>query len=287
MITTWTKSKDKLENNFSNIILVYCLKWTKKLALETLIKYENDYIYIKFQKKLASIANWPGDKINREYKKFVKWCERKFNLNDKDLHDIFVKIITLSIQIMLNEELSNDKCAKINFSPYLLNLQEFFYICIKNISKYYYTHPEKIFDAKIDKSISNNIIKKQITNYIPFKNIFTKIENIKNNQDGGDNNTTETVISNFSYNDEVVKKNKFLNNMDSDNDKLTFVQSISIDDNEIRMDKFSDDDDEKNIKHITLPKISGNNYKLYMNTNKKNTQNIQNINDPEEKFFSD
>lgn len=287
MITAWTKSKDKLENNFSNIILVYCLKWTKKLALETLIKYENDYIYIKFQKKLASIANWSGDKINREYKKFVKWCERKFNLNDKDLHDIFVKIITLSIQIMLNEELTNDKCAKINFSPCLLNLQEFFYICIKNISKYYYVNPEKIFDAKIDKSISNNIIKKQITNYIPFKNIFTKIENIKNNQDGGNDNTTETVISNFSNNDEVVKKNKFLNNMNSDNDKLTFVQSISIDDNEIRMDKFSDEDDEKNIKHITLPKISGNNYKLYTNTNKKNIQNMQNINDPEEKFFSD
>lgn len=286
MISDWTTTKNKLENNFSNIILVYCLKWSKKLALMTLLKYNDDYIYTKFQKKLGSVVTWSGEKRNVEYKKFTDWCDKKFDINDKDLRDIFVKIIILSIQIMLNEELTNEKCAKINFSPYLLNLEEFFYICLKNITKYYYYNPDKIYQTKNDNNISNNIIKKQIANYIPFKNIFEKIRYNKS-----DSNTT--VISEISSLDHYKEHddNKEYN-YDKDNknqDELTYIDSISFDEKEIqRHINTNDEEDEENIKHITLPKISNYNYNKNKFNKDNNRKNINiNINDPDEKFFSD
>lgn len=283
MILEWTKKKERLENNFSNMILLYCLKWTKKLAHLTLIQYNNDYVYTKFQKKLASVVNWSGEKRDSEFNKFVNWSIKKFNINKDELRRIFINIIVLSIQIILNEELTSKKCSELNFSPQLLDIRELFYTSIKNVTKYYYLNPRKIYETKNDHDISNSIIKKQISNFIPFKNIFNKIQNSPQ---------VSRESKSQSSSDNKFVKEKFLDDTNNDteydieDDVLSYADSLSFSNHEIRLKDYSDvQTDEDNIKHITLPKISNRylNYKKDKMTNK----DIKNINDPDEKFFSD
>lgn len=292
MISEWSKRKDKLENNFCNIILLYCLKWTKKLAELTLLRYNDDYIYTKFQKKLASIVNWSGEKRENEFDKFVNWSIKKFNINNEELRRIFINIIMLSIQIILNEELTNKKCSQLNFSPQLLDIKDFFYLCIKNVTKYYYLNPEKIYDTKNDTGISNDIIKKQLTNFIPFKNIFDKIQNDKSKNNKSEyttsNNSEEKSYNKFIKNKEDDKT--ILSNIDNeDDDILSYVESLSFSERELILNKYNNDiesDNDANVKHITLPKSY--NYKNRLNNYKTNgAKIIKNINDPDEKFFSD
>lgn len=303
MISNWTKSKQSLENNFSNIILVYCLKWTKKLAQINLFKYEDDYIYTRFQKKLGSIAKWSGEKRERECKKFIDWTNRKFEFNEEDLNNIFMKIVILSVQIMINKELNDETCAKINFSPHLLNLREFFYICLKTISKYYFKYPERIYDTKDDSDMSNQIIKRQLVNYIPFKSIFDIVNNkcifdtgndknessnkssSKSSSCFSEKNTTDTDDSTEHYN----YNNKNFNT--NEDEELSYIDSISLEDKLQRyynhLDKTDSSEDEVNIKHITLPKMTNNQKTKNISKYKYESSSIKNINNPDEKFFSD
>lgn len=318
MISTWTKSKQSLENNFSNIILVYCLKWTKKLAQTTLFKYENDYIYTRFQKKLGSIAKWSGEKREREYKKFIEWTNRKFEFDEEDLNIIFMKIIILSVQIMINKELNDENCAKINFSPQLLNLREFFYICLKTISKYYFKYPERIYDTKDDSDMSNDIIKRQLVNYIPFKSIFDIVNDNNNKFDivnvNCNNKTNENLdekiddksLSHSSNNKSFTTKSESTQDHDDSNtnkdddseefnntNELSYIDSISL---ENKLQKYYNNhvdktdntsEDEVNIKHITLPKMTNNQKTKNISKYKYESSNTKNINNPDEKFFSD
>lgn len=242
-------------------------------------------LYRHFQKRLLKIADWSSDKLNKEYKKFLEWSKRKYDLQEEELQKILDTIITLFVKIMINKK--NIIVEGILESYTFPKLKYFFYKCLKRISRYYYENPKSL---KIDENneILNSVYKKTILdligsvvyNMLPMKQIMSILEYkdlINEEKSENDNifveydfNNTNTSESSQNSNPKVIIEKQLsecsLQYVSSDDFDKDYCKSES--EQEIQ----KQDQEEDLVKHVKIPKI--NKHKP-MNLNKKNRDDLE------------
>lgn len=163
-------NKNKYEKFIVDLLNTYSIKYLKKVFLYL----ENEKnIFKKFQLKLIKIAEWNTEKQNKEYKKFIKWCAAKKNIDEHTLKHIFHNYLTLSIQIIAYNNITPE-----NFPKYIYpNLDKVFYKCLKSISRWFYENPKQIqetLDTKLE--TLKKILKIEIQKMLPLKQILNILQ---------------------------------------------------------------------------------------------------------------
>jgi hypothetical protein len=142
----------------------------QKFFTKYITRISQESVSIKeFQKSLYNIAKWSDSKIDKEFSKFLDYTHEKFGIKKSGLEDLLDKVFVLNVQIMAS--IFGD--VEINVPEF----GEFWYKCLKYISKYVYENPKNFTDNL--KDISKTVIENVIQKYIPI----LKIINSKKQED--------------------------------------------------------------------------------------------------------
>lgn len=287
------ETRKEYEDKLYSIIYKYQIKYIYYVFEK---QYDDDKqinklnsLYRHFQKRLLKIADWSSDKLHKEYKKFLEWCKRKYDLQEEELQKILDTIITLFVRIMINKK--NIIVEGILESYTFPKFKYFFHKCLKRISRYYYENPKSL-TINENNEILNSVYKKTILdligsvvyNMLPMKQIMAILE-YKDliNEDKSENenifveynfNNTNTSESSQHSNPKVIIEKQLsecsLQYVSSDDFDKEYCKSES-------EQKIQEQDQEEDlVKHVNIPKLNRN---KSMNLNKKNR------NDLEEYFF--
>lgn len=287
------ESRKEYEDKLYTIIYKYQIKYIYYIFEK---QYDDDKqinrlnsLYRHFQKRLLKIADWSSDKLHKEYKKFLEWSKRKYNIQEEELQQILNNIITLFVKIMINKK--NIIIEGLLDSYTFPKFKYFFYKCLKRISRHYYENPKSLtIDDKneilnsIYKTTILELIRSVVYNMLPMKQVMTILE-YKDliNEDGSDENK---IVIEYDFND--------INSSESSNSNpkviiekqlsecsLKYVSSDDFDKEYCKSESEKEieqlDQEEDLLKHVKIQK-----------TNRKPMQfNKKNRNDLEEYFFDE
>ena len=200
------EARKEYEDKLYTIIYKYQIKYIYYVFEK---QYDDDKqinrlnsLYRHFQKRLLKIADWSSDKLHKEYKKFLEWCKRKYNIQEEELQQILNTIITLFVKIMINKK--NIIIEGLLDSYTFPKFKYFFYKCLKRISRHYYENPKSLtIDDKneilnsIYKTTILELIRSVVYNMLPMKQVMTILE-YKDliNEDESDENK-RLLVNNF------------------------------------------------------------------------------------------
>ena len=287
------ETRKEYEDKLYTIIYKYQIKYIYYIFEK---QYDDDKqinrlnsLYRHFQKRLLKIADWSSDKLHKEYKKFLEWSKRKYNIQEEELQQILNNIITLFVKIMINKK--NIIIEGLLDSYTFPKFKYFFYKCLKRISRHYYENPKSLtIDDKneiinsIYKTTILELIRSVVYNMLPMKQVMTILE-YKDliNEDGSDENK---IVIEYDFND--------INSSESSNSNpkviiekqlsecsLKYVSSDDFDKEYCKSESEKEieqlDQEEDLLKHVKIQK-----------TNRKPMQfNKKNRNDLEEYFFDE
>ena len=287
------ETRKEYEDKLYTIIYKYQIKYIYYVFEK---QYDDDKqinrlnsLYRHFQKRLLKIADWSSDKLHKEYKKFLEWSKRKYNIQEEELQQILNNIITLFVKIMINKK--NIIIEGLLDSYTFPKFKYFFYKCLKRISRHYYENPKSLtIDDKneiinsIYKTTILELIRSVVYNMLPMKQVMTILE-YKDliNEDGSDENK---IVIEYDFND--------INSSESSNSNpkviiekqlsecsLKYVSSDDFDKEYCKSESEKEieqlDQEEDLLKHVKIQK-----------TNRKPMQfNKKNRNDLEEYFFDE
>lgn len=242
----------------------------------------------EFQEKLFKIPIWSNEKLDKEYNKFLKFIDDKYDLDE----DEFTKI--LHIVYGLNIKIMTSICNNLEINA--PKLKKFWYKCLKRVAKYYYEHPKVMLSdndfrktkIQIEEGI-NNILQK----FIPLKEIINANKNLpqdKYNFDDGLGDTDNSIDNHPNNHQNNTSNNHLEVTLESETQSngLKYLSSEDFDneyyvsDNEENVKKSNEKSEEK---HIKLPKYLFPNKKNNYKNLKKNTQQVKN--ELDENFFDD
>lgn len=291
--------KKRLEKKIVDVYSEYCYKYIKKLY-----SYANNIKskIREYQSSLVKISEWSDSKINREHNKYLKWVNKKYNYKQSELEDILNKFILYTIRIVINKYNVDLLKQFINFES--INLQEFFYKCLKRTARFYYENPKYIENSKFSKEI-DNIILSVLHSYIPLQEILSFIEKNKDREDvlypyDFNKFSDESKSSNTYTIKSIPKKTIVIEKRDHDDketDKsgLYYISSEQLDNEYYNSDKSVNSNKSKESKdntkskhtqdekHINVPRLK----KGFKFTKNKSNINLPKMNEMEENFFSD
>ena len=287
------ETRKEYEDKLYTIIYKYQIKYIYYIFEK---QYDDDKqinrlnsLYRHFQKRLLKIADWSSDKLHKEYKKFLEWSNRKYNIQEEELQQILNNIITLFVKIMINKK--NIIIEGLLDSYTFPKFKYFFYKCLKRISRHYYENPKSLtIDDKneilnsIYKTTILELIRSVVYNMLPMKQVMTILE-YKDliNEDESDENK---IVIEYDFND--------INSSESSNSNpkviiekqlsecsLKYVSSDDFDKEYCKSESEKEieqlDQEEDLVKHVKIQK-----------TNRKPMQfNKKNRNDLEEYFFDE
>lgn len=250
-----TKTRTEYQDKLNIIFKKYFISYMKDIYTSSLRD---------FQKQLFKIPSWSDDKINKEFKQFIKYTTRKYNLAEDDLTKILDMIFGLYVKTM------NNLFDPVEVRVPAFNL--FWYKCLKRISKFLYENPALIKTPSND-NISLGIdesIKYIIHKFIPFKEILNVKSNIidkynfnEKYTNTNDNTNDNTNTSQEKYNRQVHK----INCSDNISSKLKYINSEDFENEYYHTNSEKEEDvkvcDEK--KQIKIPKFLFNKKKNYNN----------------------
>lgn len=151
------KIKNKYETKLVAIFCKYYISFLKEIYTKSLRE---------FQEKLFKIPNWSDEKLHKEFKYFLNYTNKKYNLDEDELSKILDIIFSLYLDI--------DSFKSIEIT--VPKTQSFWYNCLKKIAKYFYENPTLIKQDELDKNIFTTIIKHTIQKYIPFNTLINPIK---------------------------------------------------------------------------------------------------------------
>jgi hypothetical protein len=278
------ETKKEYQKKLVEIMKKYYLKFIEKLYIKSLRE---------FQEKLFKIPNWPDEKLEKEYSKFLKFVNDKYELNEEELTKILHIVYGLNIKIMTS--LCDD--LEVN-APKLF---KFWYKCLKRIGKYYYEHPKVMLselDFKKTKTQIDDCINNTLHKFIPLKEIINSKQRPPQDTYNFENGLGDTEESNKHYGNESNNKLQVTLESQSHSDSLKYISSDEFENEYYVSDNDNDNDnarDKKNPKdvkpekseekHIKLPKYLFPNKKTYKNA--KFLKNQKNKNELDENFFDD
>jgi hypothetical protein len=220
-------TKNDIEQKVTDLFAKYFAKRIKKFYHNSL---DQKYVYREFQKNLFELANWSSLKISKEYKKFLKWCLKKYDLTESEIVKLINTLINTSIKLILYTSSNESIFDKIFIPP----LEIFFYRGLKQVARFYYEHPKQEIHSSDIKEIFNVYIQK----YIPFKDIINILDNDVNIE------LEDPKILTYNFDDldsnsddsKIVKKNLIIEKQQSESDlsgddlQQNYLKYVSSDD---------------------------------------------------------
>jgi hypothetical protein len=209
-----------------------------------------------FQKQLFKIPSWSDDKIDKEFKYFIKTINKKYDITEDDISKIFDMIFGLHIKTMTNL-----------FEPIEVSVPQFkifWYKCLRRIAKFLYENPSLIKIQNNDQIYLgiDESIKYVIHKFIPFKDII---------------NTSPPVIYKYDFNNITNDTNENENDLqihkiDEDSNELKYIDS----------DEYYHSDKEKEIekKEEKERSLNENEEKCIKIPKKKNYYKFKHFNKP-------
>jgi hypothetical protein len=275
--------KNKIEKELTNMLSTYLYKYIKHIYGKV---SDSKSKYPDFQRRLLSISDWSNNTIEKEYKKFLKWCYKKYKLSQTDLEYMFKDFILITVKIITKSILNLDEYPK---------LQNMYYKSLKKFSRFYYENPKEIKDFDSNDDHLKSIIKHKLSTFIPIKQVVNILESIEN-QDKSDvsydfddeKKTLSEEYDNRSKNSKLIVEKI---NSDGEND-LRYISSDEFNNEYYQSGDDNDANDDKNggnekishgnhedddIKYIHVPK----NKKKYDYNKPKPVDEIR------ENFFTD
>lgn len=171
-------------------------------------------LYPDFQRVLLKIPKWSSNRLDSEYYKFLKWIKKRNesrSRNDtapqdiKQLEAILKTIIKISTEIIVNK--SNVYVDALLQDYKFPSLQQFFYKCLKRISRIIYENPKSLYTIKTELLIEQ--IDNVLNSILPSKEIETVLEFVNE-----DDVQSKRSFIDFKYNFE----NEFSESSSSEND---------------------------------------------------------------------
>lgn len=267
--------KFEYQKRLNDILKKYYLRLFKKIYNNMEKKSIKD-----FQKKILEIKTWDNDKINSQYKKFLKFILKKYSFSEEDVYRMLDVVFILNLKIMATL-----------FGDVEINVPEpkiFWYNCLKSTSKYIYENPKKI-KHNLDIDINNEmheIINNVIQKYIPLKDIIESKKESINFHDFNNcnvNDLNENNENNENDNDNQtnkISKLQIIKSKESNSDSDYNVPYISSDESELKdKSETTNNDSKSHDKYIKLPKNKKDNpYDQYKSI-RINNKNAKNEND--------
>lgn len=314
-------NKNKLQEKIVTMLSEYCYKYMKKVYSYIEIIDQNEKakeksnskgILKKYQTSLIKISEWSDSKVHREYNKFLKWLNKKYKYSEDEFGDIINEFIIYTIRIVINKY--NIDVLQHYIKIPKINLQEYFYKCLKRSARYYYENPKYIKDSKYSKEVDNIIIS-VLHMFIPLQDILNFIETNQDkkeqyhNYNFDDTYSCSTQSNNSIYIKSSPKHKKIIvqkehnsnDEIENENDKqsgLHYISSEQLDEydendkqsaEQKRSDKSSKKEnggqkegDIENEKEINVPRFK----KPFKFVNNKKPY-IPRQNELDENFFSD
>ena len=283
--------RNALENKLLDILLVYYIKYIKKIWKKNI---DTNKIYKHFQKDLLKITDWSGNKIDKEYTRFINWLEEHLSISEEYISNLSYSIFTLNINIT-GPELDVETFT-------YPSTKRIFYKCLKSVARFFYDNPKE-FEKDSFKQVLNSVVKTCLRNFIPLTDILKSIEEINNGEldkiqynfdEITNNQTTESYSFHNSNNNENQDSKLLIEKESSDSLDLhnEYYNSDEHDDNtdknQINNKENLENESEKNIKLITIPKLKKSGFHKYNNKNNK-SKNLYKKNEEKniENFFSD
>jgi hypothetical protein len=272
------ETKREYQKKLVEVFKKYFLKFIEKLFDKSLRE---------FQEKLLKIPSWSEEKLDKEYKKFLKFVNDKYELSEDDLTK------TLHIVYGLNIKIMTSICDELEVkAPKLI---KFWYKCLKRVGKYYYEHPKVMLsesDFKKTKIQMEECIHNTLQQFIPLKEIINSKQKEPQDKYNFDNGLGDTDESSKPCKKDSENKLEITLESQSNSNDLKYISSDEFDneyyisdkegDNDVKQEKDKNKSEEK---HIKLPKYLFPNRKNYKNAKLLKTQ--QNKNELDEHFFDD
>jgi hypothetical protein len=136
------ENKKIIQSQFYEVLSKYIYKYINRI-----LKMEYDLhkasktigsLYPNFQKRLLKISKWSDYHIDKEYVKFLKWADRKYNYSEQQMQQMLNDIITITIQVMIHKpSLYVEKLL----TGSLPSLRSFYYKCLKRLCRIFYENP--------------------------------------------------------------------------------------------------------------------------------------------------
>ena len=267
--------KQKIETQFYEILSKYIYKYINHIFKKEYIDHKElrnmPYLYPDFQKKLLKISKWSNYTIDKEYYKFLKWCEKKYETDEHKLQEMLNEIIILTIQIMIHKpSLYVEKLIEHSFP----DMKDFYYKCLKRLTRTFYENP------KSTRSITLSELKDQIKTIVnivlPINKIDTVLmlsekESIKKNiiYDFEDKKSESKSTKSNSESNKSRKKSK------SESDKEEQLYYISHDESNKENDQGTLQIQKLGFGGDTLPNIRDS--KFHGNENANINKNISSV----------
>ncbi len=244
------KEKTKNQEQLCVILKAYTSKYICKVYKRIFDeKHRTSKTLRMFQKALREIAVWDIDKQKHEYKKFLKWCMKKYDITEIDLQTIIEKTMMFSIQILLyryDPQLIDDEVRYYGTEP-----RDVLYSCMKRVARYFYENPKDIEEKEND---LHELIESSIHTFIPMKQIMNIIQ--ETNRDEKVSKCDSYDIDNTSESSVIDKKTQLIvEKSEEAEDDLKYVSSDEVyneyyyseDDLEQKQSTNTDD-----VKHINI-----------------------------------
>jgi hypothetical protein len=288
-IKTNIEKRDKLKTKLYNILVKYIYKYLTKLFEKEKSSHDSKTsrpsLYPDFQRTLLKIPKWSENKTNKEYHKFLKWLRKKEDLDENELYLMFINIIKLSIEIIINKSdiyvnalLENHKFP---------SMKEYYTKCLKRITRIVYENPKQIY------SIKTSVLINELDNILQIFTPYNMINDILELQE------EESVQNNIKIKYDFDKENSSISLRDnsdkiliidkqpSEDPSLHYVSSDKLHHEYEKSDEYiiqnntnknsKKEEIDNNIKHIRVPIVKKNQY--YYNKPR--------INELEEYFFNE
>jgi len=254
-------TKKEYQSKLNEILRKYFIRYMKKL-------YEKNDNYKDFQYELLKIPKMPSEKITKEYDKFIKYTNDKYDLSEEELIKILDIIFQLNIKIMtsLFDEI------ELKIPPFQL----FWLKCLKRIGKYYYENPKSAI-THVDSIKINDSIEYIIQKYMPLKDIINSTHKQLEYYNFDKEDTKDTKYSNLNTNIDEIDQSKALDSSKNDN-SLNYIKSEDFE-NEYynsNSNKSIDKQESEEVKQINIPKH------VYPTTRRKS---FKKKNEIDENFF--
>jgi hypothetical protein len=193
------------EDKLINIYTSYCGKYIRKIYNALPDKKI-------FLRNLIDISSWNEYKKEKEYMKFLKWCENVLDTDEKELNDLLHNTLYLSVEIIVY----NYEYAEFLDNIEFISCQQFFHKSMKSISRFYYENFKKINASDKSKNELTEIISLQIHKVMPLKKIIRFIQESEENNPfvikytNKNDDENKSYMSNLSVSNESEKLDKQL-----------------------------------------------------------------------------
>lgn len=259
--------------------------------IEYAIKYMNkiqdkcDGSIKTLQRMLRSVGEWDAAKVDKEYEKFLKWCDKR-GTTIQFLHEHLYKFVSLSLHIMFSKRIPDEL-----INEYQINIKNLFHKCMRRVARRLYEQQKTAndTDAYMSKKEATECVVSCLHEFIPIEKLIEIMELFEQESDSSHSYDFNRTFSDSEKGKILIEKNNETDDTKESGDEsinlqLKYVQSDNFEDEYYNPDDQSKQkpEEDTNVKEINIPKYHKKGY-----YNKNQQIHKPKINEKDENFFSE